>query len=116
MVTKEEYEKEMMELLQDLFGNADHALRFHDTIPLEDKIENGTIHKAILVQQNVCRCCWRNKVFPGCRHYVKRIVDSCDGAFAEIRKEELDTKPGLKKAALLKVRAQLGLTEKTEVS
>ena len=88
MVTKEEYWKETMDLLHDLFGDADAALRFNDTIPVICKIENGTIHRALLIEQNICRCCWHTKTFMECKHIIKRTVDRCNGAFAESGRTE----------------------------
>jgi len=88
MVTKKTYWKETMDLLQDLFGNADAALRFHNNLPLDYKLDNTTIHKAFLVEQNICRYCWHNIPFTECKHIIKRTVDHCNGAFVELVKSK----------------------------
>ena len=107
MVTDKEW-NETKELLQDLFGNADAALKFHDNIiPLDEKVTNGTIHMALMMQQNICRHCKRETIFTECRHYVKRTVDNCDGAF-DIKSHELDERPGLTKACTIKLKEQIG--------
>jgi hypothetical protein len=109
MITDKEW-NETKELLQGLFGNTDAALKFHDDIiPLDEKVTNGTIHMALMMQQNICRHCRNKKIFSECRHYVRRTVDNCEGAFSEVKKEELDEQPNLMNACKIKLQAQVGL-------
>ena len=110
MISEEEW-NEIKGMLQELFGNADAALRFHNDLPLDESSTDSkfNIHRALMIQQNICRCCRNKKIFVDCRNYVRRTVGSCEGAFSEIKKEELDKRPELMKICKIKLQTQIGL-------
>lgn len=71
------------EYLKELFGDIETFSKFYDEIPTEEKIINKGKYEALDKQGMVCWYCLNRKIFTGCKHFVKRTVDQCTGAFGE---------------------------------
>lgn len=69
--------------LDELFGDIDAFLNFYNGIPAGEKIINKGKNEALDKQGMVCWYCLNRKIFTGCKHFVKRTVDLCHGAFGE---------------------------------
>ena len=71
------------EFLKELFGDIEAFSKFYDEIPMEEKIVNKGRYEAFDKEGMVCWYCLNGKIFKDCKHFVKRTVDMCRGAFGE---------------------------------
>ena len=112
-MTGKQKSSELQSLLQDLYGDSKEAHAFYDSIPKDKLVTNKTKSELLEFERNICRYCLKEKMFAECRHSVKRIVSSCNGAFGEsvIREMKKTELTNLEKAKLVEILAWVATKE-----